>query len=34
MGRACGMNGGIRGMHMVLMRKPEGKRTLRRPRCR
>jgi hypothetical protein len=33
MGRACGAYGG-RGLHRVLVGKPEGKRPLGRPRCR
>ena len=32
MGRACGAYGGDRGVHMVLVGKPEGKRPLGRPR--
>jgi hypothetical protein len=32
MGRACGAYGEDRGVHRVLVGKPEGKRLLRRPR--
>jgi hypothetical protein len=34
MGGACSAYGGRRGIYRVLMGKPEGKRPLRRPRCR
>ena len=34
MGRACGAYGEDRGVHRVLVGKPEGKRPLRRPRRR
>jgi len=34
MARACGTYGGVRGVHRVLVGKPEGKRSLRRPRHR
>ena len=34
MGRACGAPGGDRGVHRVLVGKPEGKRPLERQRCR
>ena len=34
MGRACGAYGEVRGVHRVLMGKPEGKRPLGRPRRR
>jgi hypothetical protein len=34
MGRACGAYGEDRGVHRVLVGKPEGKRSLRRPRRR
>jgi hypothetical protein len=34
MGRACGIMGEDRGVHRVLVGKPEGKRPLGRPRCR
>src|SRR5215475_3649308 len=34
MGRACGAYGGDRGVHRVLIGKPEGKRPLGRPRRR
>jgi hypothetical protein len=34
MGWACGAYGGDRGVHRVLVGKPEGKRPLRRPRRR
>ena len=34
MGRACGTNGGNRGVDRVLVGKPEGKRPLGRPRRR
>jgi hypothetical protein len=34
MGRACGTYGEERGVHRVLVGKPEGKRTLGRPRRR
>jgi hypothetical protein len=34
MGRACGAYGGDRGVHRVLVGKPEGKRPLGRPRRR
>ena len=33
MGRACGAYGEDRGVHRVLVGKPEGKRPLGRPRC-
>ena len=33
-GRACGAYGGGKGVHRVLVGKPEGKRPLGRPRCR
>jgi hypothetical protein len=34
MGGACSSDGGGRGVHMILVGKPEGKRPLRRPRRR
>ena len=34
MGRFCGAYGGDRGMHRVLVGRPEGKRSLGRPRSR
>ena len=34
MGGACGAYGGGKGVHRVLVDKPEGKRSLGRPRCR
>jgi hypothetical protein len=34
MGRACSTNGDKRNSFRILMGKPEGKRPLRRPRCR
>jgi len=34
MGRTCGAYGGERGVHRVLVEKPEGKRPLERPRSR
>ena len=34
MGGACGVYGEGKGMYRVLVRKPEGKRPLGRPRCR
>jgi hypothetical protein len=33
MGRACTTNGVKRNAYKVLLRKPEGKRALRRPKC-
>jgi hypothetical protein len=34
MGGACSSDGERRGVYRVLVGKPEGRRTLRRPRCR
>jgi hypothetical protein len=34
MGRTCSTNGETRNSHTLLVRKPEGKRPPRRPRCR